>query len=74
MNTTDIVRENVCNKAKKNISHVFEKKTVKVITRKVLETIESVFFPVSIKLLRPYFNQQFYIMLYVYVFISERTV
>jgi len=32
------------------------------------------FFPVCIELLRPYFNQQFFIMLYVYVFVSERTV
>jgi len=45
-------------------------------TCKVLETTQSVCVQtvsVSIKLLRPYFNQQFYIM-YVLFVVSERTV
>ena len=56
-----IVRENVCNKAKKQKSLLdFEKKNVKkrenveVMTCEVLEITQSVFFPVSVcnKLLR----------------------
>jgi len=68
-----VVRENICNKTKYVKSHVFwilkkNVKNVKVITCKVLETTQSVS-PVSIRLLRPYFNLQFYVMLYVYVFV-----
>jgi len=69
------------NKAKNVKSHVFlilkkTLKNVKVMTCKVLETTQSVCVQtvsVSIKLLRPYFNQQFYIM-YVLFVVSERTV
>jgi len=66
-------------KRKKSRFFNFEKKTlknVKVMTCKVLETTQSVCVQtvsVSIKLLRPYFNQQFYIM-YVLFVVSERTV
>jgi len=60
------VKSNVLNFEKKNV------KNVKVMTCKVLETTQSVFVlhvSVGIKLLRPYFEQQFYILLHVYVIV-----
>ena len=73
------IRENVYNKAKKRKkSRFFDfEKTLKNVTCKVLDHALNQFLSckckhgvsVSIKLLRPYFNLQFYIMLYVYVIV-----